>query len=303
VTLARDQDGKEFDLMSTSTGPSRVLAQPGGIDRRIAALPPRLRWAAGVLRLSITEPADGIDRALVRVRNSLGRDTQDTCRHTTQPDWHEHVHELFGLPWPCGATPEFEQLWPEIVDDVRTQGLSLGRGTYGGWDDGDPGLARAIWCLIRHLEPAKVVETGVARGVTSRIILEALERAGAGHLWSIDLPAMDPTLHREIGVAVPERLYGRWTYTTGTSRRRLPKLLNEIGPVDLFVHDSSHTERNILFELQQAWPAIRRGAVVADDVHQSRGFARFAATLPPGTTFVVDADDATAQFGVALKLG
>jgi Methyltransferase domain len=288
--------------MSTSTGPNHVLAQPDRIDRRIATLPPRLRWAAGAARLTIREPADGIDRALVRVRNSLGRDTEDPSRHIAQPDWHERVHERLGLPWPCSASPEFEQLWPEIVDGVRAQGLSLGRGTYGGWDDGDPGLARAIWCLIRHLEPAQVVETGVARGVTSRVILEGLERTGAGHLWSIDLPAMDPTLHREIGIAVPERLYGRWTYTTGTSRRRLPKLLRQIGPVDLFVHDSSHTERNILFELRQAWPALRRGAIVADDVHQSPGFARFAAGLPPETTFVVDADDATAQFGVALKL-
>jgi hypothetical protein len=38
------------------------------------------------------------------------------------------------------------------------------------WNDGDAGLARAIWCLTRHLMPKKVVETGVAHGVTSRHI-------------------------------------------------------------------------------------------------------------------------------------
>ena len=289
--------------MTTSRDPSATEPQPDLITRRIATLPPRLRWAAGALRLTLSEPADGLDRAMVRIRNSVSRDSQDECQYHAEREWHARMHKCLGLPWPCTATAEFEQLWVEIADGVRNEGLSLGRGTYGGWDDADPGFARAIWCLMRHLSPVKVVETGVARGVTSRVILEALERAGTGHLWSIDLPAMDPSLHREIGIAVPASLYGRWTYTTGTSRRRLPKLLNEIGPIDLFVHDSSHTERNILFELRQALPAIQRGAIVADDIHQSAGFAKFAAGLPFGTTFVVEADDASAQFGIALKLG
>ena len=288
--------------MSSTAGTNRLLPEPDRIDQRIATLRPRLRWAAGALRLTLREPADGLDRVLVRVRNLVGHDAQDSFQYDADPEWHQHLHERLGLPWPCAAGDEFEQLWPEIVAGVRAQGVALGRGTYGGWDDGDPGLGRVIWCLISHLAPAKVVETGVARGVTSRVILEAFERVDAGHLWSIDLPAMDPTLHHEIGIAVPERLYGRWTYTTGTSRRRLPKLLREIGPVDLFVHDSSHTERNIVFELEQAWPAIRRGAIVADDIHQSPGFAKFAAGLPLANTLVVEADDASAQFGVALKL-
>lgn len=34
--------------------------------------------------------------------------------------------------------------------------------------------------------PEKVLETGVARGVTSRVILEAMSINGTGHLWSID---------------------------------------------------------------------------------------------------------------------
>jgi len=59
-------------------------------------------------------------------------------------------------------------------------GHRLGPESYFGWNDGDPELVRAIWCLIRHLNPAVVVETGVARGFTTRLILEALERNGWG---------------------------------------------------------------------------------------------------------------------------
>jgi len=270
------------------------------IDRRISRLPPRLRWAAGVARLTAREPADGLDRALVRAR-ILVHGRQPGHTYAPDGDWHEQLHRKLGLSWPCAATADFEKLWAEVVEAVTRRGISLGRGTYGGWDDGDPGFARAIWCLTTHLRPSRVVETGVARGITSRIVLEALERAGAGHLWSIDLPAMDPTLHDEIGIAVPERLHGRWTYLTGTSRRRLPKLLAQTAPVGLFIHDSSHTERNVSFELEHAWGAITRGAIVADDIQQSPAFASFTSRRPDAESWGGEADDASAQFGIALK--
>jgi len=254
----------------------------------------------GVVRLTVHEPADGLDRVLARARNfAAGQPRRH--EYAADQDWQRHLHERLGLNWPCTACREFEQLWPQIAEQARARGLALGRATYGGWDDADSGLARAVWCLSIHMAPAKVVETGVAHGVTSRVILEAFQRTGTGHLWSIDLPAMDPSLHHEIGLAVPQDLRARWTYIAGTSRRRLPQLLNEVGPIDFFIHDSSHTERNVRFELDQASEAITRGAIVADDVDQSGAWAVFTAKLPKQTRFVVDADDASAQFGIALK--
>lgn len=272
-------------------------------ERRIAQLPPRLRWATGALRLTLREPADGLDRVRVRAQAFLnrGRPTGRGHPYTVAMDWHRRLHEQLGAPWPCAWTSDFEHLWTQVAEEVRKAGVLLGRGTYGGWDDADPALAHAIWCLVHAEAPEKVVETGVAHGVTTRIILEALHRNGAGHLWSIDLPAMDPTLHGEIGVAVPGRLCDRWTYIRGTSRRRLPGLLSQIAPIDLFVHDSSHTERNMSFELAQAWPALRRGAAVADDVHQSPAFASFTRAVCPADAYVAPADDGTALFGIALK--
>ena len=56
--------------------------------------------------------------------------------------------------------------------------------------------------------------------------------------------------------AVPERLHGRWTLIRGSSRQRLPPLVAELGQLDLFLHDSRHTARNVLFELEQVWPAL-----------------------------------------------
>src|SRR5271156_5195455 len=98
------------------------------------------------------------------------------------------MHDLLGLTWPCNFSSEFWALWPEVLERLKARGIRVGPSSFKQWNDGDPGLVRAIWCLIRHLRPNHVVETGVARGFTSRFILEALERNGSGHLWSIDLP-------------------------------------------------------------------------------------------------------------------
>jgi hypothetical protein len=141
----------------------------------------------------------------------------------------------------------------------------------------------------------------VARGMTSRVILEALQRNGGGTLSSIDLPALDNAIHSEIGAAVPDELRGRWTYLNGTSRSRLPELLDRLGAIDLFVHDSSHTTRNVRFELDQAWRALARGAAVADDIERNAGFERFMRAHPEVPCLIARADDGVALFGIALK--
>jgi len=235
------------------------------------------------------------------VRRLLTKGADVRYEYKADPDWERHLHERLGRPWPCAETQEFDALWKQVAESFDQQGLAMGRATYGGWDDGDRGFARAVWCLTRHLEATRVVETGVARGITSRVILEALERGGDGRLCSIDLPALDTAFHTQIGAAVPGELRGRWTYVNGTSRSRLPGLLAELGEIDLFVHDSSHTTRNLHFELERAWGAMRRGAVLADDIERNEAFGKFMRARPDVPTFVAAADDGVAMFGIALK--
>jgi hypothetical protein len=205
------------------------------------------------------------------------------CPYDAAEDWEQRLHATIDAPWPCEAASDFWALWPEVMQPFEVKGTPIGRAAFGGWGDGEPGLVRALWCLVQHLRPATVIETGVARGFTSRFILEALERNGAGHLWSIDLPPMRaPKLHSQIGMAVRPELRHRWSYVRGTSRQHLPKLLAQLGQIDLFVHDSRHTERNVLFELTQAWSALRAGgAVVADDIDENWGFDAFTRRVSP----------------------
>ena len=75
-------------------------------------------------------------------------------------------------PWPCRENEGFDAAWDHIAETLSAKRLRMGRGAHGGWDDADRELARSIWCLVRHLRPTNVVETGVGRGVTSSLILE-----------------------------------------------------------------------------------------------------------------------------------
>jgi predicted O-methyltransferase YrrM len=216
----------------------------------------------------------------------------NTVRYTADPDWEAALHRRLGASSET-VVGDFWQLWSEVVVALRAQGLKVGPFSFHAWNDGDAGFIRAIWCLIRHLRPVTVVETGVAHGMTTRFILEALERNRAGRLWSIDLPPVNPRTRQEVGIAVhqPGVPVARWTYIAGTSRRRLPALLDRLGTVDLFIHDSMHSNRNVMFELESAWDYLAvGGAMVVDDVDANPAFDTFTRNYPEHPSFVCTAE-------------
>jgi hypothetical protein len=226
--------------------------------------------------------------------------------------WDAELHLHLGWAGPCQAAADAATVWSDVLARMTRQGVDPGPMSYLGWNDGDFALARTAWCLTRHLNAVRVVETGVAHGVTSRFVLEALARNGGGHLWSIDLPPLlHPELHHQIGMAVDDSLRGGWTLIKGSSRRRLPGLLKRTRPIDLFIHDSLHSTENVLFELRLAWSALRPGgAMVVDDVDANNGFHRFCATVPHARAWVCEAEPARPDerranrkgyFGVILK--
>lgn len=223
----------------------------------------------------------------------------------TQVDanWYEHLHGLLGAQWPCAETDRLDALMTDIGSRLVASGLATGRYTYGWYSDADISLARALWCTARHVRPDVVIETGVAHGVTSRIILEAMNQNDLGHLWSIDLPhPLDRQLHAEIGVAVTEDCRPRWTYLEGASKRQLPALVSQVGHVDVFIHDSLHTAKNTLFEMERAASAMRAGGVMLiDDIKSHLGFATFAKRHPEYRTIVCETDDKIGMFGVAVN--
>ncbi len=112
-------------------------------------------------------------------------------------------------------------------------------------------------------------------------------------------------------MAVGDRYADRWSYIKGSSRRHLPALLSQLGQIDLFIHDSLHSERNVLFEMGCAWTALRPGGVlVVDDVDANWGFRSFTQTFPGHQFMICEAEPVRPDarrfnkkglFGIILK--
>jgi hypothetical protein len=244
-------------------------------------------------RVLLLRPVEGVDR--VRNRAELRRWARRDYPYTTNPSWEQELHEVLGVPWPCAECVRFNQMWAGI-------GVELGGFRHG--HDADPAAARATHCITRHLVPDTVVETGVARGISSRAVLEGLRDNGRGRLWSIDLPPTLEGWHSEVGAAVPESLRERWVYLRGSTRRRLPRLLGQIGRIDFALLASSLTEPTVVFEIGQAWEHLRPGGVLlAEGVNRSRGFARLMERPDVRLALVARCDVKPEVFGIAMKGG
>jgi hypothetical protein len=262
----------------------------------------RLTYAARASKAYATQPYEALERTLERVAE--WRDERGPARrYETIGGWDEHVHRLIGAPWPCEELKRFEEIWKDTVNDLTARRLQVGRAAFGGWDDGDARLVRVAWCLTRHLRPERVLETGVARGLTTRAVLEALRQNARGHLWSVDLPPLlEHELAQETGAAVRDDLCDRWTLVHGSSRRVLPSLVADLGRIDLFVHDSMHTTRNLRFELERVWPSLAAGgAALIDDVEKNEATGEFLRKHPRTPSLISASDDGKVLIGCLVK--
>lgn len=144
-----------------------------------------------------------------------------------------------------------------------------------------------LYLLCRAIKPRHVVETGVQNGLSSIYILKALHENKYGTLHSIDLPnseykskigriADKLARESECGWLVPEELRGRWRLLLGDSRQLLPSLLEDLGDIDIFLHDSEHTYKMMMFEYSLAWKHLRQsGVLISDDIDLSDAFHDF----------------------------
>ena len=134
--------------------------------------------------------------------------------------------------------------------------------------------------LLRHLvasrRPARVIETGVAAGWSSLAVLSTMERAGVGHLTSVDMPYPKRKNEDLVGCVVPARLRHRWTLVRLPDRDALPQVLKG-GPIGLAHYDSDKSEQGRTFAYEQLWGALEPGGILfSDDVEDNLAFRDFA---------------------------
>jgi len=226
-------------------------------------------------------------------------------------------------------TPMYQpRQWPEIVEDVgvylgtrfddllsetalreiegevrrRTDQIQY-EAPFSRDHNADFALARLCYAVCRAIDPGVVLETGVAYGVTSAFILKALEVNGRGTLHSVDLPPLGREVDRFVGILIPEALKHRWRLHRGMSKRVLPSLLPQLGKVDVFVHDSLHTYRNMHWEFRIVSHYLApRAVVIADDVNYNLAFSEWVAEINPSFWGVIQEVGKNSLFGVSVLL-
>jgi predicted O-methyltransferase YrrM len=140
-------------------------------------------------------------------------------------------------------------------------------------------LLRIVGTITRLTRPEVLVETGVALGFTTATILHAMAENDRGHVYSLDLPALQYDPDDPVGREIPDGLKDRWTLRLGDSRKTLAPLCSEVGPIDIFIHDALHTYSSQMREYRTAWPHIRRGGLLISDDVNNPAFVEFAASV------------------------
>ena len=131
----------------------------------------RLGFTMRAAYMILRHPREGIERVRGRIDRrrdrrelmALGRPQSEHYAAVT--DWAPALHKAIDVPWPCQEPEQFGQVWDATVSGLAAAGLRVGLASYRGWNDGDRAQAEAIWCLVAHLRPANVVETGWHTGL------------------------------------------------------------------------------------------------------------------------------------------
>jgi hypothetical protein len=131
------------------------------------------------------------------------------------------------------------------------------------FDLGDS-MGLLIFCYVRLIRPRLIIETGVAAGVSTSILLEALRRNGNdGGLVSIDIT-------EKVGEVIPADLKVNWKLEVLNKRNyenSLVSILVVNRNCEVFLHDSNHSDEWQIFEFTRALDKLKNCSVLFfDDV-------------------------------------
>jgi len=123
-------------------------------------------------------------------------------------------------------------------------------------------LAFLSYSLVRIAKPRLVVETGVAAGISSTLILSALSKNNYGTLSSFDIT-------NKVGELIPNDLKKLWTLKVLNGLNLKDKLRREVTEIKhdfIFLHDSDHALKWQKFELSLCISTGKCRFFLIDDV-------------------------------------
>lgn len=131
------------------------------------------------------------------------------------------------------------------------------------------GASLVLYALVRLLRPQTVLESGVANGHSTYVLLHAVRANGTGEVHSVDVSP-------RVGALLRDDERAPWSLTLlrrGRERQDLRALVASLPPIDLFHHDSLHTYAWQSFEFNTVARRSSGALIVSDDADGSFAFA------------------------------
>lgn len=147
--------------------------------------------------------------------------------------------------------------------------------------DCEIGLASFLYAYILTNKPLTVVETGVANGITTNVIMKALEVTG-GVLHSFDID--DRTQNVYTGS-------GNWHFhlLSGNLEESLEAQILKIKDIELWIHDSNHGYLWQTYEYRLARRVLSpHGVLVSDDIDSSTAWGHASRQFLENPTAIFD---------------
>jgi len=141
-----------------------------------------------------------------------------------------------------------------------------------------PANLELLYTICVQKKPMSVLETGVAHGWSSLIILLALQNRKGAKLISNDLPPTYSFAEDYVGIAVPENLRRQWDLRRAADHEGLTKIKQEGHRFQLAHYDSDKTYHGRLFGYDIIWTMLEPGGIlISDDIVDNHAFKDFCA--------------------------
>lgn len=139
-----------------------------------------------------------------------------------------------------------------------------------------------LYFFVRKYRPNVVIETGVAAGWSTKTISDALNKNGAGELYSSDFPYFRiENPEKYIGALVLDKEKDNWKLDTRGDTLALPSFLNLMGDakLNLFHYDSDKSYSGRKFALDLVESRFSRDAIlIVDDIQDNLHFRDYVRT-------------------------
>ena len=174
--------------------------------------------------------------------------------------------------------------------DLIMRDVEFFKNTMNNLELGNNYAVEIIYFLIRFFKPNIVLETGVAAGLSSRCILEALHKNKKGKLYSSDFPYFRlKSPEKYIGIYVPDRLKKNWRLEILGDKENIKKFKSEITFADIIIYDSDKRysgKKNFFNSVNSL--ITDRTIIVIDDLHNDSFFFEYCKQNNLKNYFVVE---------------